>query len=413
MAGTYLRQGVWYVRWRDGIGKLRRKATSATTRREAQGLLDELVGQSQRVKLGLERAPVESRLTLKQLVTWWLDERCPEPSRENARGQLGKHVFGSELADYPLPALTPDLFEAKVFEPMAKAGSAPATINRVRGSLHSVFAAAALPPRKWSGQNPISETRVRKVEKRSHPTLTPDQVRAVLAEVGDPGWRSVMAVAAYLGLRRGEIYALKKSDYDREHNTLRVAASNQRATTKGGRHDTLPVPSILRPYLELARRTAGFWLFPDPHGRQRTREADPHKILRRACARVGLAEAWETYCLTCERAGRPNKQRSEAKPPATRCSVDGRMRRARAVPLAIRFHDLRHSCATNLLKAGVPLQHVQRILRHSSIRVTVDIYGHLGVEDLRAAVEAGNPSNESQRASTRQTQTEHREEVAR
>ncbi len=405
MAGLFNRDGVWYVRWRDGIGKLRRKATHATTRREAQALLDELVGQAQRVKLGLERAPVESRLTLKQLVEWWLEARCPEASRENARGQLAKHVFGTELADYPLPAVTADLLESKVFEPMERAKSSPATVNRVRGSLHSVFEAAAQPPRKWSGRNPVAETRPRKVVRKDYPTLTPEQVAQVLIEVRDIGWRGVMATAAYLGLRRGEIYALKKSDYDRERQTLRVAGSNQRDITKGGTRVTLPVPSILRPYLERARRSPGFFLFPDAEGHQRTREADPHLILRRACARIGLAKHWVSYCLTCTRAGRPNEQTSGAKPAPSRCTVDKRPRRVRAVPLPIRFHDLRHSCATNLLKAGVPLQHVARILRHSSIRVTNDIYGHIGVEDLRQAVEA---SNESQNALTGRARIEPR-----
>jgi hypothetical protein len=40
-----------------------------------------------------------------------------------------------------------------------------------------------------------------------------------------------------------------------------------------------------------------------------------------------------------------------------------------------------------LLKAGVPIQHVQRILRHANVRTTVDTYGHLANEDLRAPLE--------------------------
>lgn len=388
MAGVYQRRGAWCVRWRDGIGRLKRKTTTAKTRREAQALLDELVGQAQRVRLGLERAPVESRMTLRALFEWWLDERCPEPSREMQRGQLRKHVGKSDLADYALPALTADLFETKVFELMERKGSSAATINRVRGSLHTAFAAASMPPRKWSGPNPIAETRYRTVAKKERRTLSPEEVDLVLLEVKDLVWRGVMATAAFMGLRRGEIYALRKSDYDRERQTLMVGASNHRDTTKGGTRIHLPVPSCLRPFLERARRSPGFFLFPDQNGRQRTREADPHLILRRAIARIGVAKEWVSYCLTCKRAGRPNEQLSETKPAPTRCSVDKRMRRVRAVPLKFRFHDLRHTCGTNLIKAGVPLSHVSRILRHSSIRVTDDVYGHLGVEDLREAIEA-------------------------
>ncbi|SEN14859.1 Phage integrase family protein [Stigmatella aurantiaca] len=53
------------------------------------------------------------------------------------------------------------------------------------------------------------------------------------------------------------------------------------------------------------------------------------------------------------------------------------------LPRPLRFHDLRHTTATLLLKAGVPLTTVQRILRHSDPAITSEVYGHLDVEDMR------------------------------
>jgi len=53
----------------------------------------------------------------------------------------------------------------------------------------------------------------------------------------------------------------------------------------------------------------------------------------------------------------------------------------------MRFHDLRHTTATLLLRAGVDAHRVQRLLRHRDVRTTTTIYGHLDVEDLRAALE--------------------------
>jgi len=49
----------------------------------------------------------------------------------------------------------------------------------------------------------------------------------------------------------------------------------------------------------------------------------------------------------------------------------------------IRFHDLRHTFATLLLQNGESLAYVKDQLGHSSIRMTVDTYGHLvpGVPD--------------------------------
>ena len=43
----------------------------------------------------------------------------------------------------------------------------------------------------------------------------------------------------------------------------------------------------------------------------------------------------------------------------------------------IRFHDLRHTFASLLIQAGHPLAYIKEQLGHSSIRMTVDVYGHL------------------------------------
>jgi hypothetical protein len=42
---------------------------------------------------------------------------------------------------------------------------------------------------------------------------------------------------------------------------------------------------------------------------------------------------------------------------------------------------------TILLRRGVPPHHVQRIARHAKLETTLGIYGHLDVDDLRAAAE--------------------------
>ena len=50
-------------------------------------------------------------------------------------------------------------------------------------------------------------------------------------------------------------------------------------------------------------------------------------------------------------------------------------------------HWCRHSAATRWLRDGVPIEVVSALLGHSSVSVTSSVYGHLTVEDARAALE--------------------------
>lgn len=51
-------------------------------------------------------------------------------------------------------------------------------------------------------------------------------------------------------------------------------------------------------------------------------------------------------------------------------------------------HELRHSGTSLMLAQGTPLHVVSEILGHTSISITKDVYGHLLVDDKRAAAEA-------------------------
>ena len=53
----------------------------------------------------------------------------------------------------------------------------------------------------------------------------------------------------------------------------------------------------------------------------------------------------------------------------------------------VRFHDLRHSAASLLIEGGLPLPEIQRRIGHSSIRTTIDVYGHLTETTERAATD--------------------------
>ena len=58
----------------------------------------------------------------------------------------------------------------------------------------------------------------------------------------------------------------------------------------------------------------------------------------------------------------------------------------------IRFHDLRHSCASLLLASGVPMKNIQEWLGHSNFSTTADVYSHL---DYTTKYESANAINQA------------------
>lgn len=50
-------------------------------------------------------------------------------------------------------------------------------------------------------------------------------------------------------------------------------------------------------------------------------------------------------------------------------------------------HWFRHTYATRLLRAGTPIEVISSLLGHASVATTIDVYGHLTVEDARRALE--------------------------
>jgi integrase len=53
----------------------------------------------------------------------------------------------------------------------------------------------------------------------------------------------------------------------------------------------------------------------------------------------------------------------------------------------IRLHDLRHGCVSVLLTLGVPPRTVMEIVGHSTLEMTMNVYGHVTLNDKRAALD--------------------------
>lgn len=125
-----------------------------------------------------------------------------------------------------------------------------------------------------------------------------------------------------------------------------------------------------------------------PDGGMRPDESDPQKVLRHALGRAGIVLGYDHVCRRCKARHEPTHTWRHPDAIERRCERCGMRLWPKAVPRPMRFHDLRHTTATLLLRAGVDSHGVQRILRHRDVRTTPGIYGHLDVEDLRGALNA-------------------------
>jgi len=170
-----------------------------------------------------------------------------------------------------------------------------------------------------------------------------------------PLWRALLTTAA----RWGELTSVTWLDLDAD----RLALTLRAATTKAGRTRVIPLPSELVDEL-LALRAI--------HQRVRLRVVQPSD-------RVFLSPdgaEWASYTTNARRLLRRVLDRA------------GIVRRD-ALGRVIDIHALRHTAATGMARRGVPLVVAQRVLGHASPEMTAKVYTHLGLEDLRGAVEGG------------------------
>jgi integrase len=192
-----------------------------------------------------------------------------------------------------------------------------------------------------------------RVERRQMTTLTAEQAARLLEAIKRSRVYWPVLIALSTGMRRGEILALRWKNIDLDRGVVRVVESLEQTKAalrfkapKTEKSRVVTLPSFV---LEELR-----WL--------KRRQAEELLAL-------GVRQSGET--LACGRHdGEPMPPRSLTHEFA---KVAGRVQ---DVP-RVRFHDLRHSHATQLLSAGVHPKVAQERLGHSTITTTLDLYSHV------------------------------------
>lgn len=204
-----------------------------------------------------------------------------------------------------------------------------------------------------------------------------------LFEAGMSALFPALFTAASIGLRRGEVMGLRWQDVDFENNLIRVRQSLSivvsgkpslgELKTRHSRRD-IPIPLSLKNVLLLHQEKQA-------KAKEKAREAwhnsgavfttslghyvHPDNLNRALENLLEWSEPTaysETSCL-----GVPVENRRK---------LETIVKAGESLP-SLRIHDLRHTAASLMLRRGVPVEVVSKILGHSKVSITLDIYRHV------------------------------------
>ncbi len=327
-------------------GKRRRKYIYGDTRKDVAEKLKVVLRDQQ---LGL--VTVHDNQTLTQFLTAWLEQSVKPTTKPSThlsyRDMLTRHVQ-PVLGQIHLTKLTPQHMQSLLAMLQQKQLSAR-SVQYVRAILHHALDQAL----KWGyvPRNVVALVDAPRVERHRVEPLTEAQAQALLKTVEGHRLEALYQIALGLGLRRGEVLALRWADIDVGASTLRIATRKTAASAR-----KLPLPDTLRTALQ-------------------------RHLERQQAERAEQGEPWQDVGLVFP---------SEVGTPINGRNLFRHFKRLlthAGLPQTVRFHDLRHSCATFLIAQGVHPRVVMEILGHSQISITMNTYGHVLPETQQDAVQ--------------------------
>lgn len=269
---------------------------------------------------------------------------------EGCLDKFARHFLDLELRDFEPPAGTTRLEE---FLDATWGEASPRTYNKNLSILRDFFKWAIL--RGHLHGDPtlaIERARARAVYRT---TFTPDQMRAIIAEQDDLRDRIAIRLLLDYGLRKGALQAVQFKHFDHHRKRLTIF-------TKGEKVRELPIPHAafwfdLERHILEAEAQPNHYLLPRHKGNGSKVTSDPTKPMG-----VHGMHSWWYRCL--ERAG--------VVPTGTTSGE--------------RMHKARHTAGQRVLDKTGNLKAVQKLLGHSSIQTTGDIYADWDIDQLAATL---------------------------
>ena len=250
---------------------------------------------------------------------------------------VNKHVVPA-LGNVRLSKLTPAHLQG-FYRSKLDAGLSPPTVQYLHVVLHRALKQAL----RWGlvTRNVAEAVDPPKVHKKEVTPLSPEQARAFLDTARGDRLEALYVLAVHTGMRQGEHLTLRWDDVDLDAGVLRVRGTKtarSRRTVKLSETALNALRSHLTRQLEEIDRVGSMWqvndlVFATEVGTPLNRHNLTQHSFRLLLAKAGLTQ--------------------------------------------MRFHDLRHTCATILLSKGVHAKFVQELLGHATIAITLDTYSHV------------------------------------
>jgi integrase len=301
--------------------------------------------------------------TLSAFLDSWLNgpaKGSVKPSTFESYERMIRNHIEPALGHRKLKALAPDHVQY-FYQSKLDAGLAPGTVRLMHGILHQALEQAV----RWGTvpRNVCKATTPPRPNSEEIKPLDAEQAKRILEAASGDRFEALYVLAVTAGLRIGELLGLKWEDLDIDAGTLRVRRTRSQART--GPAFTTPKNGRGRS-IRLTQRAA--------------EALKAHKAAQNA-ERLKAGSLWQDNGLVfCTHAGKPldfrNLATTSFKPLLKKAGLPD-----------IRFHDLRHTCATLLLSRGHHPKLVQELLGHASVAMTLDRYRHVlpGMGDQTAA----------------------------
>lgn len=296
-------------------------------------------------------------ITVEQWSKQWLNNFLLN-TRDSTRYQYEQNL---RLYVYPvigsvrLQKVTKPMIQ-QVITKMISAGRSPKTCKNVNGILHHMFDDAITS--EYIRTNPAHKTKLPKVEKKDLVVLSGNAFSEFLDEITGKPFENVFYLAVFGGMREGELLGLTWDCIDFKHNKITVNKQLKRdskigevnsqyilADTKTGNHRTLILDQTVFDTL-----------------RKEKAKQSKNKL------RLGSDYKNEMNLVFTDDYGHFINGRTLLKAFKKRVAAIG-------LP-EMRFHDLRHTFATQSFRNGDSVVEVQKNLGHTQASTTLNVYGH-------------------------------------